>query len=414
MSPLPYRGCTARRPRRGTARTGLRAHALLGASCHTIAAAITLDLGEGAWAGVPCWTGRAERWATFAVPVAYAARYDSCVRPVMPGNPVSLKALVRVAEARARYAEYRTGRNSRPTNERLAADTGYSIRTVQRADTALRLLGVATEVLRGRQRTRAERLASWRVGDRARGWASVWALHDNAALAHHVGSLSPHPEGSSFRSVFSRKGIITTNRRRNGGVGKRGADRRASPDPAGTQLAAAWRADRHSPPWARRYTVSAWAQVLTRPAHHGWVPRDINQLITDWIGIKGWIAEDPHKPIGLLGAILAWHDNLEDRPAAADMAREANQLAAARARINDQLTHRAHAAEARAVGRRALGGPGHTAARKAAAEATRRAAARRTHTAAAEVAHHDTAINTCGPRPAGPGPELPKVTRAAK
>jgi len=73
------------------------------------------------------------------------------------------------AAARARYADHGTGRHSRPTNERLAADTGLSVRTVQRADTALRLLGVATEVLRGRQRTRAERFASWRVGDRGRG-----------------------------------------------------------------------------------------------------------------------------------------------------------------------------------------------------------------------------------------------------
>ena len=103
---------------------------------------------------------------------------------------------LRSLQARARYAEHGTGRGSRPTNERLAADTGLSVRTVQRADTALRLLGVATEVLRGRQRTRAERLASWRVGDRGRGWASVWALHDDAQLARLVGALSPHPEGS--------------------------------------------------------------------------------------------------------------------------------------------------------------------------------------------------------------------------
>ena len=111
---------------------------------------------------------------------------------------------MRVAQARAAYADHATGRGSRPTNERLAADTGYSVRTVQRADTALRLLGVATEVLRGRQRTRAERLASWRVGDRGRGWASVWALHDDAQLARLVGALSPHPEGSSVRSTSSR------------------------------------------------------------------------------------------------------------------------------------------------------------------------------------------------------------------
>jgi hypothetical protein len=122
---------------------------------------------------------------------------------------------VRVARARARYAEYATGRGSRPSNERLAADTGLSVRTVQRADTALRLLGVATEVLRGRQRTRVERLASWRVGDRGRGWASVWALHDNpliSRLVHKLGiGLSPHPEGSPVENQNSSGNASSTN-----------------------------------------------------------------------------------------------------------------------------------------------------------------------------------------------------------
>ncbi|WP_342342407.1 helix-turn-helix domain-containing protein [Mycobacterium asiaticum] len=51
-----------------------------------------------------------------------------------------------------RLSRYGTGWNCLPTNERLAAVTGLSERTWQRADTALRLLRMATEVLRGRQR----------------------------------------------------------------------------------------------------------------------------------------------------------------------------------------------------------------------------------------------------------------------
>jgi len=107
-----------------------------------------------------------------------------------PHDPVSVKSLVAVAEACAVFADHRTGCNCRPTNARLAAMTGLSVRTVQRASTALRLLGVATEVMRGRQRTLAERFASWRVGDTGRGRASVWALHDC-----RIQSLSPHPGG---------------------------------------------------------------------------------------------------------------------------------------------------------------------------------------------------------------------------
>lgn len=203
---------------------------------------------------------------------------------------------------------------------------------MQRADTALRLLGVATEVLRGRQRTRTELLASWRVGDRGRGWASVWALHDDAQLARLVGKLSPHPEGSSFRSSPSRRDVVTTAvARRAGGGRDRGAGRRASPDEKSLGLARAWRADRHSPPWVRQHSSTAWARVLAGPAAHGWVAQDVNQLIRDWIGVGHWLPDRPHKPIGLLYAILAWHgaqNSLADRPAAADLARDAEELAA--------------------------------------------------------------------------------------
>ena len=206
------------------------------------------------WRGRVCRAGQAARNAGPRLRCRWRMRfgYDADVRPVMPGNPISLKALVRVAEARASYADHATGRDSRPTNARLACDTRLSVRTVQRADTALRLMGVATEVLRGRQRTRTERMASWRMGDRGRGWTSVWALHDDAQLARFVAALSPHPEGSPFKDKSSVERGVTTDGRRPAGVGERSTPRRASPDPGGARLAAAWRADPHAPPWARR------------------------------------------------------------------------------------------------------------------------------------------------------------------
>jgi hypothetical protein len=186
----PYRGTTRFSPRRGTAHTAPIWIQRAGGHCFDRVPRIVLEL-DTAWAAIPCWTGRSRRWARETVPAAYALRYDTHVRPAMPNNPVSLKSLVAVAEARASFADHRTGRNCRPTNERLSQMTGLSVRTVQRASTALRLLGVATEVMRGRQRTRGERFASWRVGDKGRGWASVWALHDS-----RIQSLSPHPGGS--------------------------------------------------------------------------------------------------------------------------------------------------------------------------------------------------------------------------
>lgn len=364
--------------------------------------AIVLELGERAFAGVPCWSGRAERWTVFTVPIAYDLRYDTHVRPALGGNQVSRRAVLRVAEARARYAEYGTGRGSRPSNERLAADTGYSVRTVQRADVALRLLGVATEVLRGRQRTRTERLASWRVGDRGRGWASVWALHDDAELARQVSALSPHPGGSSVRSPSSRRKVVTTGRRRPAGVEKPAWRSGGGPDPGGTRLAIRWRADPESPRWAHRYTPQAWARLLAGPARHRWTSRDLNALVRDWIGVNGSLPDSPHRPIGLLGAMLAWHGNDTARPAALDDAREAEELAAARTRVAAQHVERVAAAEARAVGRAAVGGTGHTAAREVAAAIAARALARRTHVVAADTARHDAAVRAARGAKQGP------------
>ena len=206
--------------------------------------------------------------------------------------------------------------------------TGLSVRTVQRASTALRLLGVATEVMRGRQRTRAERFASWRVGDRGRGWASVWALHDS-----RIQQLSPHPGGSLLPSETSPKSVLTTRSRRQPPVAAplRGAQ-------PSTTKPSPWQTGGSSTSKARRgpgdtAPVRPGRGCSPEPAQHGWTPRDVNQLITDWIGTGHWIPEDPHKPIGLLGAILAAHGNLQERPRALDEARELAELAAARERV---------------------------------------------------------------------------------
>ena len=367
----PYRGSSPQSRRRGTARTAPVWIRRASGHCFDRLPRIVLEV-DAAWGAIPCWSGRARRWAHKAVPTAYRERYDSHVRPAMPNNPVSLKSLVAVAEARAGFSDYRTGRNCRPTNARLAAITGLSVRTVQRASTALRLLGVATEVMRGRQRTRAERFASWRVGDRGRGWASVWALHDS-----RFSFLSPHPVGSLLKPPTSPKSVLTTHNQRQA-AGSSAATRRTSPEEGALALANKWVVDEQSPPWARRYrTGTPWAWVLTEVARNGWTPRDLNQLITDWIGTGHWIPDDPHKPIGLLGGILAAHGNPQERPSALDEARELAELAAARERRAQQLAERDANRAAREAGRAALSGAGREAARRALAEIAERARRRR-------------------------------------
>ena len=399
----PYHGSTEHSPRRGTAHTAPDSVRRALGQCLRSLPAITLDTGVP-WGPIPCWTGRAERWATHTVPSAYRLRYDTHVRPAMPGNPISLKTLIAVAKARAQFADHRTGRDCRPTNATLATITGLSVRTVQRASTALRLLGVATEVMRGRQRSRDERYASWRVGDRGRGWASVWALHDS-----RITVLSPHPEGSIFLFPTSRLRELTTAPRRQR-AGSSAATRRTSPDRRAIALANRWVCDKQSPPWARRYhTGTPWAHALTGPATHGWTPRDINQLISDWIGTGHWIPEKPHKPIGLLGRILACHGNLQDRPAAADEARERAELAQARQRQARAVAERAEAQRARAAGKAALAGPGHAAARQEAARLARRAIQRRTEAAASHAAEIAAAAEAARrpPTPHAQDPDRP-------
>jgi hypothetical protein len=112
--------------------------------------------------------------------------------------------------------------------------------------------------------------------------------------------------------------------------------------------------------------------VLTTVARHGWTPRDVNQLITDWIGTGHWLPESPHKPIGLLGAILKAHGNPQERPSAYDVAREQAELAQARERVARQLAERDALAAAREAGRAALEGSGHAAARRALDEIRKR------------------------------------------
>lgn len=361
LAPRTYRGCSAATPRRGTLRArptathGRRRPRTADRDCHNWRPnqLVVLEPPEGTHRGVACWSSR-ERWLTITVPTAYDLRYKA-IRPQMRSGGISREALLAVAAARAAHADHRTGRDCRPSNARLVAMTGLSLRQVQRADEALRLLGVATELIRGRQRTLTERMASWRVGDRSRGWASVWVLHDNPIDLPDNASVTPHlvrvPKGTN-----SRQRVLTT-RRTPSGRGKR-AYRRVSPDEAGTRLALAWRAHDGAPPWARRHSAEAWSTLLAEPARRGWNARDLNQLITDWLGTGHRIPDNPHKPIGLLGAVLRTHGSLDERPTAADDARVREELAQRRAdRARHHAERRQHH-QAREAGRAALTGPG--------------------------------------------------------
>jgi len=364
-----------------------RGRRLLGNGLPPASVFVNLELEDDAYAGVACWSGGGAHWAHVTVAGAYDRRYAQ-IRPQMTSGGIAKQTLVVVAAAFARTADVATGRNARPTNEQLASATGFTERTIQRARECLRLLGVATEVLRGRQRTYIERMASWRMGDRYRGWASVWVLHDDPQLNRVLHNVSPHLARSLVTTHTSPSGDLITTRGRPKGARHGVATRRPAPDPRGWRLAADWRADPHAPPWARRFTTTSWAGMLAAPAAAGWTPRDLTQLVTDWLGVGRRIPDTPARPIGLLGAILAWHgaDNLADRPAAAELAREAAEMATRQERRAAAPAEHAAERAAREQGRAALSGSGHAWAAREFARLAQHGMRRRTQLAAAQAA----------------------------
>lgn len=330
-------------------------------------ARLALACGGDAYAGVPLWNG-AQHWARISVPAAYALRYKQLCASGALGqwDRITVDRLIRVADARAFFAEGRTGRHCRPTNETLATVSGEHPRIVQRASRILKALGCATEVMRGRQRTKKERLASWRMGDRSRGWASVWSLHppipvvdnsrDENGLWEPVSPiLSPHPRRGSISgdsvsfSSFSPTENAPQERAGHSPPIKCGAARHSTDtrsvkrsrfrpvDEGGRLLAVRWLATGQTPAWAARFTPRGWARLLAPAATMGWTPEDINTMIREWVNVGGnYLPAEPYRPHGLLGAIFKWHGDLANRPAAHAQAHEAALRAAEAAQITQR------------------------------------------------------------------------------
>ena len=352
--PRRYCGSTPLRPRRGHATTkrerlwAIIAAANPGKDADKILAkmggrdSIALDLGHDAYSGVPCWNND-EHWITWAVPIAYAQHYDQ-IRHLIGAHStehrkddISRSTLIKIAAAHAVRADHGTGRNCRPTIALIAQMTGYGERTIQRARQVLRLIGVATEIFRGRQRTLSERLASYRVGSSAQGWASVYALHSPQLVDKSAGNnlaaphLGKHPLGClPLLGNYSLTPTSKAGERKGRATRDRAHDRRRwtgpPPDAKGLLLACKWRQNAQTPRWAHRYTPAAWSRVLAKPAAHGWTDRDLNALLRDHTltGNGNWIAANPHRPIPLLAGILNKHGDLHNRPAAHDDLREAH------------------------------------------------------------------------------------------
>jgi len=326
----PYCGSTPTRPRHGVAYTSPRSINIIasrrrrgldiGPSDPVALSAIALDVGPDAYQGIACWDS-SQKWL-LDCDFAFRALYPHIRRHLDGG--LERETFMTVCKARASFADYRTGRDCRPTNKTLVAMTGLGKKTVQRATKAMRLLGVATEVLRGRLRTLNERMASWRQGDKSRGWASVYALHSPAMQFIEVlRMMAPHLVGSYLSSNPSvRRWLLPATSKAGRCKGRaprdrsktKGGRKRPPPPPEGVALALSWRQSAECPRWALRLSPNAWARVLAKPARHGWTAADLNQLVTEYLRAGGRIT-DPRKPISVLAFILGRHGDLGDRPA---------------------------------------------------------------------------------------------------
>ncbi|WP_278315026.1 Replication protein Rep [Lolliginicoccus levis] len=275
-------------------------------------------IGPRAYQGVPCWRSRTS-WL-IAATTAYHLRYlrlERELRATHGGGGITMPTFLAIARALSEAADGTTGRNACTSNAIIATATGYTAKTVQRAKWLIRRLGLGTIVFTGRRLTLAERLAKWARGSTQRGLASIWALHEPPPPAPQCNppyrppetpgtqAMSPLPEGvekpsNSHPGTSSPTGKPVAARNP---PGPRSHQRDALA--AGLALGRRWRSDPGSPVWARQHSPRAWARLLDSPARHGWTVDDLNAAIGDWARSGHHLPASPHKPIGLLGAILA-------------------------------------------------------------------------------------------------------------
>jgi len=332
---------------------------------------------SGAYARVPCWWS-AQRWLEHVERV-YRRHYLLVRHQLVAttGGGISLPAVLAVAAAHAAAADFTTGRNSWPLLGQTGADrgmtaaTGRGERTISRARTFLRLVGLATEVQAGRQRTLLERLDSAERGDKSRGWTAVYALHHTST--HPVDNPVRIAAGQSPDGTPPRSGLVASSSLEERVVSTRAehpsgsaddAPRRASTrgevregvgDPGGVGLALskALRAHPECPGWIRRYSPHAYTAALTRWAQAGWTARDVIQHLTDVATTGFRVYDTPRNPVKYLLALLHRGD-IGERPTLWRDAHAAAETAAAAQRIAATPAQLAAAATAREVGRAAL------------------------------------------------------------
>lgn len=314
-------------------------------SSRRVSAGIRPD--PGATARLPAWWG-ADDWL--------AEVEDALTSELCREHRVAPDTALAVARGMAGYADHRTGRGCRPTNERLTEACRVSLSTVQRARRALKALGLVVELVAGRSMmTRSERLAAWRRGSSHRQVAAEFALCSRRARAPKVrasqvgegtssGGASAHsvdgdtPPGATRGSSFSHlrsthlrrrtepkirapRGAHTEKGRTRVGGGQDGATRRLA------------EAVQRRLGWLAGVSTRRTGPALAKFARAGWTDEDVRLGVRDVLAVRGHVVPAVlQHPAAYLAGLLRDLDPadrpsvLEDAFRAAERAEDAHRL----------------------------------------------------------------------------------------
>lgn len=293
----------------------------------------------GATSTRPAWWGR-DDWCSLEVPVAVWAHRDLC-----RAYHVSPDAVVKVARKMAAYANSATGRDCRPTNERLVVDAQMSLSTVQRARRVLKHLGLVVELVAGRSvMSRAERITAWRRGSSHRQVAAEFALcsRRDRAVDNRVPAHLAVERDTPTRSRRER-GDLTLGRTHLRSQNENCDEERA---PRAAPTKGVRRARRHDPsvrrlvaelqaavPFLAGVSAARLVPLLTPYARADWTVRDFVLAIRDSMAARGWgvVPKNLTCPPAYLARLLESADPA-DRPSVLD-----DQLHAAE-REHDRLS----------------------------------------------------------------------------
>jgi hypothetical protein len=287
--------------------------------------------------GAPGATSRAPAWWSAEDWTAEVKTTLRLHRDVCRAHHVEPDTVLAVAGGMAGYADFATGRDCRPTNERLVADVQVSLSTVQRARRVLKALGFVVELVAGRSfLTREERIAAWRRGSAHRQLAAEFALcsRRDRPRRPHRGRHHPQvhrpvvdrdtPPGSPKESLVSH--LSRTHLRATAET------RKAAPRPAPTEEVTN-RGGRRGHPLARRLAegtqrrlswlrgvpLSRLVPLLTPFALAGWTARDVERAADEARAVRGWkvVPAKLDHPASYLARLLRGVDPA-DRPSAVD------------------------------------------------------------------------------------------------